>query len=118
MNCFWRAKHREHAFNEMTNNRASRFIFDGYQNDKSSEMVDDRKDEAISSLQTFILDKINSNALECARDRAVSHRHFGRAVGGLAVLARQTRFDMSTNIRGRIRPPKSVSNGVECCFKA
>ena len=46
-----------------------------------SEMVDDRKDEAISLRQTFILGKIDSNALECARDRAVSDRRFGRAVG-------------------------------------
>ena len=117
MKCFWRAKRREHAFDQMTNNRASRFIFDGYQNDKSSEMVDDRKDEAISSLQTFILDKINSNALECARDRAASDRQLGRAVGGLAMLARQTRFNMSTNIRGHSRPPESVSNDIESCFK-
>ena len=83
MKCFWRAKHREHASDQMTNNRASRFIFDGCQNDKSSEMVDSRKDEAISFRQTFILDKIDSNALECARDRAVSHRQFGRAVEDL-----------------------------------
>ena len=48
MKCFWRAEHREHAFDQMANNSARRFIFDGYQNDKSSEMVDDRKDEAIS----------------------------------------------------------------------
>ena len=33
MKCFWRAKHREHAFDQMANNRASRFIFDGYQNE-------------------------------------------------------------------------------------
>ena len=48
----------------------------------------------------------------------VSDRQFGRAVGGVAVLARQTRFNMSTNIRGHSRPPKSVSNGIECCFKS
>ena len=80
-------------------------------------MVDDRKDEAISLRQTFILDKIDNNALECARDRAVSYRQFGRAVGGLALLARQTRSNMITNIRGHSRLPKTVSNGIECCLK-
>ena len=89
------------------------FIFDGYQHNKSSEMVDGRKDEAIPLWQTFVLDKIDSNALECARDRAVSDRQFRRAVGGLAMLARQTRFNMSTNIRGHSRPPESISNGIE-----
>ena len=102
----------------MANNRASRCIFDGYQNNKSSGTIDDRKDQAISLWQTFIIDKIKYDALECARDRAVSHRQFGRAVGGRAVLARQTRFNMSMNIRGHSRPPKSVSNDIECCFKS
>ena len=36
----------------MTNNRVSRFIFDGYQNDKSSEMVNDRGDALVTNFYT------------------------------------------------------------------
>ena len=74
------AKHREHAFDQMTNSRARRFNFDRYLNDKSSDIVDGRKDEAISLRQRVILDRIDSNALKWARDRAVSRRRFGLAV--------------------------------------
>ena len=40
------------------------------------------------------------------------------AGGGRTVLARQTRFNMSTIIRGHSRPPNSVSNSIECCLKS